>query len=136
MLQATLCDLLTAYSTSSSNFVYESLVQLALPQLAQLLGQTGQDDDTRQQVDSSMVVVNAIFDGMPTPMGEGVFGAVAQPLFDTLGRTDDDNILQEGLECLTYVVRKDVSQLMQWCAHYLSLQLAYTIADYVSQAKW
>jgi hypothetical protein len=116
MLQATLCDLLRAYSSSSSNFVYESLVQLALPHLAQLLGQTGQDDDTRQQVDSAMVIVNAIFDGRASPMGQGVFDPIAQPLFDTLGRTDDDNVLQEGLECLTYVVRKDVGQLMQWCA--------------------
>lgn len=114
MLQGTLCDLMRTYSSSQSTTVYESLVRTALPRLAELLGQTGQDDETRQQVESSMVLLNAILDGRPSPLGEGIFTTIAPSLFNTLNRTDDDNVLQEGLECLTYVVRKDVNQLMQW----------------------
>lgn len=75
---------------------------------------TGDDDDTRQQVISSITVINAIFDGRPSPIGPGLFATVGQALFDTLNRTDDDNVLQDGLDCLTYVVRKDVNQLIQW----------------------
>lgn len=79
------------------------------------MSQDGEDDDARQQVWSAMVVINSVFDGRPTTMGEGLFATVAQALFDTLTRTDDDNVLQDGLECLTYVVRKDVGQLIEWC---------------------
>ena len=78
------------------------------------MSQNGEDDDARQQIWSAMVVINSIFDGRPSPMGEGLFATVAQALFDTLSRTDDDNVLQDGLECLTYVVRKDVGQLIAW----------------------
>lgn len=60
------------------------------------------------------MVIGAILDGRPSPLGEGIFKAIGQSMFDTLSRTDDANILQEGLVCLTYVVRKDVDQLMQW----------------------
>lgn len=90
------------------------MLHVGLPRLAELLSLTGDDDDSRQQVISSVTVINAIFDGRPTPIGPGLFAAVGQALFDTLNRTDDDNVLQDGLDCLTYVVRKDVDQLIQW----------------------
>lgn len=135
MLQATLCDLVRAYSSSPTETVYESLVRIALPQLAQLLAETGQDDDTRQKVDSSVVVIGAILDGRPSPIGEGFFNAIGQSLFDTLGRTDDDNVLQEGLECLTYVVRKDVAQLMQWYAPNPFFHIATCVLIHVEQAS-
>lgn len=77
-----------------------------------------------------MVVINAILDGRPSPMGDNLFAPIAQALFSTLNRTDDDNVLQDGLECLTYVVRKDVDQLTQWyVAFRLSSLLAVIDAD-------
>lgn len=72
-----------------------------------------------------MVVINAIFDGRPSPMGDGLFAPIGQALFSTVNRTDDDNVLQDGLECLTYVVRKDVDQLMQW---YVAFRLTWFLA--------
>lgn len=74
----------------------------------------GETEETRQQIVSSVVTINSIFDGRPTPLGDGLFGRVANELFSVLSQTEDDNILQEGLESLTFVVRKDVDQLINW----------------------
>lgn len=115
LLSSTLSDLFRTLSSSPSPFTEQSLQQVALPRLAQLLEQE-ETDETRPFIDAGIVALNAIFDGRPTPLGSGFFSPVAAAVFGVLSRTEDDSVLQEGLECLTFVVRKDVDQLIQWCA--------------------
>jgi hypothetical protein len=113
-LQDNLCEVIRAYAKLTTPAVYDSLLYIALPQLGQLLSQQAQNDESRQQVESAIVVLNAICDARPSPIGDGFFDVIGQALFTILSRTDDDNVLQEGIECLTYVVRKDIGQLMNW----------------------
>ena len=113
LLSSTLSDLFRTLSSSSSPVMEQSLRQVALPRLAQLLEQE-ENDETRPLIDAGVVALNAILDGRPTPLGSGFFAPVASAVFGVLSRTEDDSVLQEGLECLTFVVRKDVDQLIQW----------------------
>ena len=113
LLSSTLSDLFRTLSSSSSPVMEQSLRQVALPRLAQLLEQE-ENDETRPLIDAGVVALNAILDGRPTPLGSGLFAPVASAVFGVLSRTEDDSVLQEGLECFTFVVRKDVDQLIQW----------------------
>lgn len=114
VLQTTLCDLWRTFASNEREPVYNSLKQVALPKLAQLLSQDLSSDSGEQQVSSAIIILNAILDGRPKGLGADIFPQFAQALFTVLARTDDDSVIQEGLECLTYVVRKDYEQLGNW----------------------
>lgn len=74
-----------------------------------------ENDDSRPVLIAVISAIDSILDGMRAPLAHGTFTAVAESLFTILRRTEDDSILQEGLECLTFVIRKNVRQLTQWC---------------------
>jgi hypothetical protein len=113
LLSSALGVLITTFSSSPLPSVHQSLVDVLLPSLSRLLEQP-ENDDTRASIASAVTAIDNILDGRPTPLGEHVFNTIGQPLFDLLGRTEDDSILQEGLECLTLVIRKDIGQLINW----------------------
>lgn len=73
-----------------------------------------ENDETRPQIDSSIVMLNSVLDGRPAPLGQEIVAPILPALFGILQRTEDDSVFQEGLECLTYIIRKDIDQLTQW----------------------
>jgi len=47
-------------------------------------------------------------------LGEGFFVAIASPLFKCLGDAEDRDVLQNGVSCLTVIIRKDTQQVLAW----------------------
>ena len=113
MVSTTLGDLYRTFASSQTAAVYQSLVRVSLPRLAGVLF-LPEDEHTRLQISSAIVAVDGIFDGRPAPFGDGVFASIGPALLSILKRTDDDNVLQEGLECMNLVVRKDTEEFLNW----------------------
>ena len=113
LLSATLADLFRAFAASPTAHVTGTLSRIILPKLAEMLAMP-ENDETRPQIDSSIVMLNSILDGRPSPLGQELVAPVLPTLCTILQRTEDDSVLQEGLECLTYIVRKDIDQLTHW----------------------
>lgn len=74
---------------------------------------------------AALELIDNIFEGCPAPLGEGMFGVVAEGLMQLLvgaeggAGTEDRDMIQSGLNVVTSVVRKDVAQLLQWCVYIL-----------------
>lgn len=134
LLSSALCDLFRSLSQSSEAGVYKALVSSALPELSRIIT-VPETEATRSQIGAAMTILNSIFDGRPSPLGQGFFAAAADALFTAMARTEDDGVLQEGLECLTFVVRKDVQQLLQWYAQNFKSLPSLPCADNVSLGK-
>lgn len=113
MLAATIGEVLTTMAGVPSEPVQRSIAGTALPELAMALSKV-RIDPYGPAVSSSIEFVDAIFQGLPSPMTPGLFERIAGQLFDVLTSTDDRQIVQSGLNVVTNVVRKNVEQLLQW----------------------
>lgn len=71
-------------------------------------------DPFSTRASAAIDIVDSIFSGRKIPLGEGLFSVVAEILFEALGKTEDRDVLQSGLNIITSVVRKDVAQLLNW----------------------
>ncbi|KZV81039.1 ARM repeat-containing protein [Exidia glandulosa HHB12029] len=65
---------------------------------------------------SALQLVIALLQGAPAEggLGDGVFAQLAPGLFGALERIDDRDVLQNGIVCLTQVVRKDCAQVLAY----------------------
>lgn len=113
LLSATLADLFRSFAASPVAHISYILSQVVLPKIAEMLCMP-ENDKTRPQIDTSIVMLNSILNGHPGPFGNALIDPILPALFSILRNTEDDSVLQEGLECLTYIVRKDIDQLIRW----------------------
>lgn len=102
-----------ASASASSPAVLQSLVGDAFPELSATISRV-RIDPFGASVVSAVDVLNSIFSGLPTPLGEGVFASVAPAVFEVLAVAEDREMVQSGLSIITSVVRKDVQQLLNW----------------------
>jgi len=65
---------------------------------------------------SAIDLVCSLIEGAPkdSGLGEGFFAHLAPALFACLDSAEDRDVLQNGVTCLTLIVRKDCNQLMSW----------------------
>ncbi|KAI0673956.1 ARM repeat-containing protein [Trametes maxima] len=100
-------------SLSSAPNVYQTVVRQALPTLCNaIMSSTAVDSWIAS---AAIDLVSSLVSGAPeSGLGEGFFAMLAPSLFSTLRATEDRDVIQNGISCLTLVVRKDVNQLISW----------------------
>lgn len=113
MLGVSIGEVFSALAAAPSPAVQHVLLHEALPSLVASMAQI-RIDPFSPAAAAAMDIVDSIFSGRPSPMGEGIFDAVASTLFEVLSVSEDRDILQTGLNIITSVVRKDVDQLLNW----------------------
>ncbi|KAL8280102.1 hypothetical protein RQP46_007432 [Phenoliferia psychrophenolica] len=113
MMGNAVCELFSTLSSISSPSVQSILLSSALPLLSSVLSEIHADPFSPRAA-AALEIVDNVFDGQPSPLGSGFFGAVAGVLFEVLAVTEDRAIVQSGLHVITTVVRKDVEQLLSW----------------------
>ncbi|ORY73226.1 ARM repeat-containing protein [Leucosporidium creatinivorum] len=113
MLGVSIGEVFSSLSAAPSLAVQHVLLHEALPHLTASMAQI-RIDPFSPAAAAAMDIVDSIFDGRPSPMGEGLFAAVAPTLFEVLSVSEDRDIVQTGLNIITSVVRKDVDQLLNW----------------------
>ncbi|EGO18981.1 hypothetical protein SERLADRAFT_418638 [Serpula lacrymans var. lacrymans S7.9] len=106
-------DILTSLASSNAPGVYETVVKQALPTLCTAIG--GATPEESWIAGSAIDLVGSLVQGASgTGIGEGFFALLAPNLFHCLAKTEDRDVLQNGVICLTLVVRKDCGQLLSW----------------------
>ncbi|KAJ7292991.1 armadillo-type protein [Mycena rebaudengoi] len=106
-------NILTSLASSSASGVYETVVKQALPNLCQPMAAASLSESwiTASAID----LVSSLVSGAPeSGLGDGFFALLAPSLFKCLGEAEDRDVLQNGISCLTLVIRKDCGQLLSW----------------------
>ncbi|KII94307.1 hypothetical protein PLICRDRAFT_50286 [Plicaturopsis crispa FD-325 SS-3] len=108
-----LTEILASLASSSSAGVYETVVKQALPTLCTALGSAQPQESW--VAGSSIDLVSSLVRGAPdSGLGDGFFALLAPPLFTCLKVAEDRDVLQNGVTCLTLIIRKDCNQLLSW----------------------
>ncbi|KAI0829067.1 ARM repeat-containing protein [Trametes gibbosa] len=108
-----LTDVLESLASSPSPGVYQAVVQQALPTLCNAIM-------TSTAVDSwvasaAIDLVSSLVSGAPeSGVGGGFLEMLAPSLFSCLGNAEDRDVIQNGIACITLLIRKDINQLVSW----------------------
>ncbi|KAJ7610789.1 armadillo-type protein [Roridomyces roridus] len=94
-------NIFTSLAASTAEGVYQAVVKQALPNLCQAMA----------AAPLSEALITGVAEG---GLGDGFFGVLAPGLFKCLGEAEDRDVLQNGISCLTLVIRKDCGQLLAW----------------------
>ncbi|THH01586.1 hypothetical protein EW145_g6890 [Phellinidium pouzarii] len=110
ILISILTDILTSLAGSSCPGVYQAVVKVSLPTLCNAISAAPPGESW--VTSSAIELITSLVNGSPNEgLGEGFFSALAPTLFECLRVTEDrDN----GVVCLTWIVRKDLNQLLSW----------------------
>ncbi|KAI0964512.1 hypothetical protein AcW1_001317 [Taiwanofungus camphoratus] len=108
-----LTDILETLAGSSSHGVYETVVKEALPALCNVIMAS-----TAQEIwitGAAIDLVSSLVRGAPVGgLGDGFFSALAPSLFICMKTVEDREVIQNGIVCLTLIIRKDCGQLLSW----------------------
>ncbi|KAJ7040268.1 ARM repeat-containing protein [Mycena alexandri] len=106
-------NILTSLTSSTAPGIYETVVKQALPNLCQAMAAAPLDESwiTSSAIDLVSSLMNGASDGA---LGDGFFAVLAPSLFKALGEAEDRDVLQNGISCLTLIIRKDCGQLLSW----------------------
>ncbi|CAE7208239.1 unnamed protein product [Rhizoctonia solani] len=92
---------------------YQATVSQALPSLSAALTLVSQDETW--VTSSALEIITGLMRGVHEgQLGQGFFENLGPALFKAIGETEDRDVIQNGIECLTLIVRKDHTQLTQW----------------------
>ncbi|CAE6421477.1 unnamed protein product [Rhizoctonia solani] len=92
---------------------YQATVSHALPSLSAALGSVSKDETW--VTSSALEIVTGLMRGVHEgQLGQGFFDNLGPALFKAIGETEDREVIQNGIECLTLIIRKDHGQLTQW----------------------
>ncbi|EUC67058.1 importin [Rhizoctonia solani AG-3 Rhs1AP] len=109
---------------------YQATVSQALPSLSVAL--TSVSNDETWITSSALEIITGLMRGAPEgQLGQGFFENLGSALFKAIGETEDRDVIQvshfscnilpgtncgfqNGIECLTLIVRKEHTQLTQW----------------------
>ncbi|KAJ7665464.1 ARM repeat-containing protein [Mycena polygramma] len=106
-------NILTSLASSSAEGIYQTVVKQALPNLCQAMAAAPLDESwiTSSAIDLVSSLVTGASEGT---LGDGFFAVLAPSLFKCLGEAEDRDVLQNGISCLTLIIRKDCGQLLAW----------------------
>ncbi|KAL1915230.1 uncharacterized protein VTP21DRAFT_7506 [Calcarisporiella thermophila] len=96
---------------ASQPTVYSALRDRALPVMAGIIAS---NDAEPGVVASAIELVTSLVKGGPPALPDNLILNLFPSLMPRLMSTDDRTILQNGEECLKYIVQKGFSQLLQW----------------------
>lgn len=113
LLGSSISDIFAALSACASPVVESALLNEALPALVSTMAE-GRSDPSSIRAAAALDICSRIFSRFPTPLPPRSFERVAAVLFDLLATTEDRDVTQTGLDVVTTVIRKDVSQLLEW----------------------
>ncbi|KAH7924492.1 ARM repeat-containing protein [Leucogyrophana mollusca] len=106
-------DIITSLASATSEGVYETVAKQALPTLCNAIATSKPNESWI--AGSAIDLIASLVQGAPeTGLGEGFFPLLAPSLFNCLKEAEDRDVLQNGVICLTLVVRKDCGQLLSW----------------------
>ncbi|KAJ6609355.1 ARM repeat-containing protein [Mycena sp. CBHHK59/15] len=106
-------NILTSLASSSANHIYQTVVKQALPNLCQAMAAAPLSESWITS--SAIDLVSSLVTGAPEGgLGDGFFDLLAPSLFKCLGEAEDRDVLQNGIACLTLIIRKDCGQLLSW----------------------
>ncbi|KAH0837873.1 armadillo-type protein [Lanmaoa asiatica] len=106
-------DILASLAKSPGPGVYETVVKQALPTLCTSI--TTAEPEESWIAGSAIDLVSSLIRGAPeSGLGDGFFALLAPNLFNCLENAEDRDVLQNGIVCLTLIVRKDCSQILSW----------------------
>jgi hypothetical protein len=122
-------DILTSLASSPASGIYETVVKQALPPLSHAIAAAKPEESW--VAGSAIELVTSLVKGSPEAgLGEGFFALLAPNLFKCLGDAEDRDIIQvstlfttiehqlndeqNGIACLTIIIRKDCPQLVSW----------------------
>ncbi|ELU41145.1 importin-9 [Rhizoctonia solani AG-1 IA] len=92
---------------------YQATVSQALPSLSAALASVSKDETW--VTSSALEIVTGLMRGVQEgQLGQGFFDNLGPALFKAIGETEDREVIQNGIECLTLIIRKDHGQLTQW----------------------
>ncbi|EKM84237.1 hypothetical protein AGABI1DRAFT_52094 [Agaricus bisporus var. burnettii JB137-S8] len=107
-----LTDVLESLAEASSG-IYETVVENALPSLRQAIGNSKKEESW--VASSAINLAASLARGAPeSGLGQGFFSLLAPALFGCLGDAEDRDVIQNGIETLTLIVRKDCNQMVVW----------------------
>ncbi|KAI5119706.1 hypothetical protein M0805_001421 [Coniferiporia weirii] len=113
ILISILTDVLTSLASSSRPGVYQAVVKASLPTLCNAIAAASPGESW--VTSSAIELVTSLVNGSPGEgLGEGFFATLAPCLFECLRLAEDRDVLQNGVICLTWIVRKDINQLLGW----------------------
>ncbi|EIN14253.1 ARM repeat-containing protein [Punctularia strigosozonata HHB-11173 SS5] len=126
MFTSVLSDVLESLASSVVPGVYEVVVKEALPALSNAVSAAKPDELWIPE--SGIEMITSLIEGAsPGKLGDGFFAAIAPTLFGALKSSDDRDVLQNGCQCLTLVVRKDCSQLLAFNDGHSGLEHTFAI---------
>ncbi|KAG9313899.1 armadillo-type protein [Chiua virens] len=106
-------DILASLAKSSAPDAYETVVKQALPTLCTSIATAKHEESWF--AGSAIDLVSSLIRGAPeSGLGDGFFALLAPNLFKCLEEAEDRDVLQNGVVCLTLIVRKDCSQILSW----------------------
>ncbi|KAL1749221.1 armadillo-type protein [Schizophyllum fasciatum] len=113
IFESILSDIFEALASSKANGVYQAVVQKALPELCSNLNSAKPDESW--VTSTGIELITSMVKGAPEGgLGDGFVSAMAPSLFHCLAQSEDRDVLQNGVSCLTTIVRKDCKQLAAW----------------------
>ncbi|KAJ6520160.1 armadillo-type protein [Mycena sanguinolenta] len=106
-------NILTSLASSSADGIYQTVVKQALPNLCQAM--TAAPLDESWITSSAIELVSSLATGASEGnLGDGFFALLAPSLFKCLAVAEDRDVIQNGISCLTLIIRRDCGQLLSW----------------------
>jgi len=107
-------DIINSLAAAEAPGIYETVVKHALPPLCNSISISAATSDQSYIAGSAIELVSSLVKASTDGLGEGFFPLLAPNLFECLSQVEDRDVLQNGISCLTLVVRKDCGQLLAW----------------------
>ncbi|GAW03271.1 ARM repeat-containing protein [Lentinula edodes] len=105
-------DIINSLAASDVPGIYATVVKQALPLLCNSISVATADQS--YVAGSAIELVSSLVKASTNGLGEGFFPHLAPSLFKCLSDVEDRDVLQNGITCLTLIVRKDCGQLLAW----------------------
>ncbi|KAI0756104.1 ARM repeat-containing protein [Daedaleopsis nitida] len=113
IFNAIMADVLASLASSPAAGIYPAVIQQALPALAHAIATYTANDS--YVAAAGLELTNGLIEGAPeTGLGDGFLALLLPSLFACLRTAEDRDAIQNGISCLTLVIRKDITQLIGW----------------------
>lgn len=115
VLLSVVSDLLESLAASKQMNVPTVVVQKSMPLLSAAIASSPSESDEPSAVAETAVELSkSVLDGADAASLKGVVGVLCPNLVKVLKTSDDRDVLQNGIECLTVLVKKCSEELLAW----------------------
>ncbi|GAC99603.1 hypothetical protein PHSY_007206 [Pseudozyma hubeiensis SY62] len=121
ILLSVVSDLLESLAGSKQPGVPQVIVQQSLPFLAAAIGSSLPDqqaatsnDEPSALAETAVELAKSVLDGADPAALRGAVNVLCPNLFQVLSTSQDRDVLQNGIECVTVLVKKCTQELLDW----------------------